>query len=149
MLIENVLKKLCVKKNKAFIITEKPGYLYKITQDGLLRKVNEESEKWSECFSGELMALLEGKYNVDLPPFIPEHKEAFYTYVINCDGTLCVTKDIFNSNLLSHRIRCKLGIVFRSELQAESKLEKFAKIFDNLDSIPINVLEDLNNGNSA
>ena len=149
MLIENVLKKLCVTKNKAFVINEKPGYLYKITKDGLLRKVNEESEKWSECFSGELMALLEGKYTVDLPPFIPEHREAFYTYVINCDGNLSVTKDIFDSKLLSHRIRCKLGIVFRSELQAESKLERFAKIFDNLDSVPINVLEDLNNGNSA
>lgn len=149
MLIEDVLRKLCVKKNKAFVITEKPGYLYKITQDGLLRKVNEESEKWSECFSGELMALLDGKYTVDLPPFIPEDREAFYTYVINGGGKLSVTKDIFNIGLLSHRIRCKLGIVFRSEVEAESKLERFAKIFDNLDSVPINVLEGLNNGNSA
>lgn len=149
MLIEDVMRKLCVTKNKAFVITEKPGYLYKITKDGLLRKVNEESEMWSECFSGELMALLDGKYTVDLPPFIPDDREAFYTYVINGGGKLSVTKDIFNIGLLSHRIRCKLGIVFRSEMEAESKLERFAKIFDNLDSVPIKVLEDLNNGNSA
>lgn len=114
-----VAKLLGVELEEEFTIPElyDNGYLYKITETGLVcRNRNREGALWQHE-STTLKNLLTGELAVTKLPWKPKYGDKYYSYVVGWTIMKCTWM-----NYVSDYTRLKCGIVFRTSQEALNAL---------------------------
>ena len=139
---DEVLRKLDVLPNRPFKIVEfmKDNRIFKFTKDSFIWRYDEEGDRWCSCWDHTLIKLLNGELHVYRPPFVPQFGKKYYTYTEHEHETLIVIEEVFTGSFID-KMRCKLGIVFKTREAAVAEMDRYVKLFNNYDRVDLEVLK--------